>query len=112
MAEEHVRMHSKQREEANMYINMAAQDYLDKKLMIEAINTLTMDIGQNENISSLGGDQCGDFLYMSPLIELICGIVDNAGYFMDVFMGGESTANQSADNIVLCLDAYFLKRLE
>ena len=99
-------MHAGHREEAAMHINIAAQDYLNKKPLIEATKIFSMDMGQNENIPSLCGNQCGDFYYMSPLIEFIFCIVDNPRYFMDVFMWGEGTTNRGVDNIVLCLSDY------
>ena len=57
----------------------------------------------------LGGDQCGDFYYMSPWIQYIFGIVDNATHFLDAFIWGEGTTNRGADNIVSCLNKYLTK---
>ena len=92
-AEEHVRMHVSQREEANYWIKIAEEDYVDEKTLIEATKTVTVDMGQNENIPSLGADQCGDFYYTSPKIQFICGLVENVRHFMDVSIWGEGTAN-------------------
>ena len=102
-AEEHVKMHTAQREEAKKWIEAAQQDEKDDKPMEDRTVTLTMDMSQNGTVPSLSGDQCGDFYYMSPKTQFIFGICNNAKRSMNVYIWGEGTANQGGDNIVSCL---------
>ena len=70
---------------------------------------LTMEMSQNGTVQSLGEDLCDDFYYMSPLIEYMFGIFNNATHFMGCYIRGEGTAAQGADNIASCLNTYLTK---
>ena len=108
-AKEHVKMHMAQREESQVYMAKAIQDLVAKVPLGLMTMVLTMDMSQNGTVPSLGADQCGDFYYMSPLIEYIFGICNNATHFMDCYIWGEGTAARGADNIVSCLNTYLTK---
>ena len=99
----HVTMHTVQREEAKKLIGEAEADHEEKKPLCESTVGLTMDMSQNGTVPLLSGDQCGDFYYMSPLTQLIFGIVNNAQRFMNTYIWSEGTAARGADNIVSCL---------
>ena len=55
-AEEHVKIHTAQREEAKKWIETAKQDEVAKKPLKEKNITLTMDMSQNGTVPSLSGE--------------------------------------------------------
>lgn len=109
IAEEHVKMHTIQRSEADMWIQEARADEEANKPLPDRTVTLTMDMSQNGQIPSLAGDQCGDFYYLSPMTQFIFGVCNNATRFMTTYIWGEGTAARGADNIVSCLYWYLVQ---
>ena len=71
---------------------------------------IVMDMGQNLATPYLGGDQFGDFYYMSPLIHLLFGVACPAEDFMNAYIWEEGEANRGADNIVSCLYLDLVRR--
>ena len=83
-AEEHVKMHTDKREEANMCIAEGKADYEAKNPLYESTVALTMDMSKNGTVPTLREDKSGDFYYMSPKNEYIFGVCNNATTFMNV----------------------------
>ena len=71
---------------------------------------LVINMGQNAATPYLGGDQFGNFYYMSPLTRLIFGVACPAKYFINTYIWEESVANRGADNIISCLYLELVRR--
>ena len=99
----HFQMHVAQREEFNRLKEESKSDFLQQLPLHLRTMLLVIDMGQNAATPYLGGDQFGDFYYMTPLTHLIFGVACPAEEFMNTYIWEESVANRGADNIISCL---------
>lgn len=106
----HFKMHTAQREEFNRLKEEAKRDLLQGLPLHLRTLLLVIDMGQNAATPYLGGDQFGDFYYMTPITHLIFGIASPAEEFMNTYIWEESVANRGADNIISCLYLDLVRR--
>lgn len=106
----HFEMHVAQREEFNS-LKVQSKSDLAQGLPLHLMTMLlVIDMGQNAATPYLGGDQFGDFYYMTPLTHLIFGVACPAEEHMNTYIWEESVANRGADNIISCLYMDLVRR--
>ena len=104
----HMKSYQVQREESKRIISLARLDITNNLHSLFCCRVLMIDMGQNLNVLNFEGEQPGDTYYMSPLMVLLFGVVQNATEdggpdTMNAYTWQEFEGDRGQNNITSCL---------
>ena len=82
----HVEIHTAQREQFNDLKEEALRNFLQDLPLHLSTLLLVINMGQNVSSPHLGGEQWGNFYYMSPITRHIFGVAFPAEQFMNTYI--------------------------
>ena len=106
-AKSHVQIYQIHRNLARNLISIAQFDITYHVPSLFCQKALTIDMGQTFSLTNFEGKQSGNTYYMSPLIVLLFGVVNNSiddvQYRMNAYIWRQFEGDPGKNNITLCL---------
>ena len=104
----HIEMHIARQEDTND-LKEKAKKYAHVKFDLKTM-LFFIDTGKNVFTPYLGGDQFGNFHFMTPVNNYLGGVASPSAAKMNTYIWEEEETNRGANNIISCLYLEVVRR--